>query len=142
MEGSRWKDRVFYTGMSLAVIATVFRGFARSYFFRSHYFTTPLATIGKIHGAIFVSWTVLFLVQAVLVARRRVDVHRKLGVAGAVLAAMMVVAGTTIAILSLRYNFAARSQTALSFFAIPMGDMIVFPTLVACALVWRREPDT
>jgi hypothetical protein len=41
----RWKDRVFYTGMSLAVIASVFRGFARSYFFRSQYFSTPLAPI-------------------------------------------------------------------------------------------------
>lgn len=138
----RWKDRVFYTGMSLAVIAAVVRGFARSYFFRSHYFPTPLAPIAKVHGAIFVSWTVLLLVQTVLVSRGRTDLHRRLGVVGGVLAAAMVVAGTAIAIAALRYNFAHGNLRALSFFAIPMGDMIVFPILVAAALVWRRQPET
>lgn len=28
-----------------------------------------------------------------------------------------------------------------SFFAIPIGDMVVFPILVAAALAWRRESD-
>ena len=134
----RWKDRAFYTGMSVAVIATIFRGFARSYFLRSQYFSTPLAPIAKVHAAMFLSWTVLFLVQTVLVAQRRTDLHRRLGVVGAVLAGAMVVVGTAIAIVSLRYNFAHGNLGALSFFAIPVGDMVVFPILVAAALAWRR----
>ena len=138
----RWKHRVFYTGMSVVVIATVFRGFARSYFLRGHYFSTPLAPIAKVHGAIFLSWTVLFLVQTVLVVRRRTGLHRRLGVAGAVLAGAMVFAGTTIAIVSLRYNFARGNLGALSFFAIPMGNMVVFPILVAAALKYRRQAET
>lgn len=137
----RWKDRAFYTGMSLAVIASVFRGFARSYFFRSQYFSTPLAPIAKVHGAIFVSWTVLFLVQTVLVSRRRTDLHRRLGVVGGVLAGAMVAAGTMIAITALRYEFAHGNLRALSFFAIPIGDMLVFPTLVVAAFIWRRQPE-
>jgi hypothetical protein len=137
----RWKDRAFYTAMSVAVLAAVFRGFARSYFFRSQYFTTPLAPIGKVHGAIFVSWTVLFFVQVVLVARRRTDLHRRLGVLGGVLAGAMVVAGTLIAVVSLRYNFAHGNLRSLSFFAIPIGDMLVFPILVGAALFWRRQPE-
>jgi hypothetical protein len=134
----RWKDRAFYIGMSLAVIAAIFRGFARSYFLRSHYFSTPLALITKVHGAVFLSWAVLLLVQTVLVARRRTDLHRRLGVVGAVLAGAMVVVGAAIAIVSLRYNFAHGNLGALSFFAIPVGDMVVFPILVAAALAWRR----
>jgi hypothetical protein len=137
----RWKDRAFYTGMSLAVIVSVFWGFARSYFFRSQYFSTPLALIGKVHGAIFVSWTVLLLVQTVLVSRRRTDLHRRLGVVGGVLAGAMVAAGTAIAIAALRYEFAHGNLRALSFFAIPIGDMIVFPTLVVAAFIWRRQPE-
>src|SRR5215471_11386550 len=135
---ARWKDRAFYTGMSVAVIATVFRGFARSYFLRSRYFPTPLAPIAKVHGAIFFSWTVLLFIQTVLVARRRTDLHRLLGVVGAVLAVAVVIAGTTIAVVSLRYNFAHGNLGALSFFAIPIGNMVVFPILVAAALAWRR----
>jgi hypothetical protein len=48
-----------------------FLGFARSYFLRSQYFSTPLALIAKVHGAVFLSWAMLLLVQTVLVARRR-----------------------------------------------------------------------
>ena len=139
---ARWKDRAFYIGASVAVIATVFLAFARSYFLRSRYFSTPLAPIAKVHGAIFLSWVLLFLLQTVLVARHRTDLHRKLGVVGLVLAVAMVVAGTAIAIVSLRYHFAAGNQRALSFFAIPMGNMLIFPILVAAAFVWRRRPET
>ena len=138
----RWKDRAFFTGMSVAVIATVLRGFARSYFFRSHYFATPLAPIGKVHGALFVSWTVLLLVQAVLIARRNVRLHRRLGVLGAVLAGAMVIAGMAIAIAALRYAVAHGNQHALSFFVVTFGDMLVFPVLVACAVAKRRQPET
>ena len=127
--------------MSVAVIATVFLGFSRSYFLRSRYFPAPLAPIAKVHGAIFLSWTVLLFIQTVLVARRRTDVHRLLGVAGAVLAVAVVIAGATIAVISLRYNFAHGNLGALSFFAIPIGNMVVFPILVAAPLIQRRDPE-
>jgi hypothetical protein len=137
-----WKDRAFYTGMSVAALAAVLRGFARSYFLRSSYFSTPLAPIAKVHGAVFFSWILLFLVQTVLIARRRTDLHRRLGLVGAVLAAAMVAAGTAIAIVSLRYNFAHGNLGALSFFAIPIGNMLVFPVLVAAGIANRRQPET
>jgi len=40
--------------MAVAVIATIYRGFARSYFLRGQYFSTPLAPIAKLHGSISV----------------------------------------------------------------------------------------
>jgi uncharacterized membrane protein YozB (DUF420 family) len=137
----QWKDRAFYTGMAVAVIATIYRGFARSYFLRGQYFSTPLAPIAKLHAAVFLSWVLLFLVQTVLIARRRRDLHRRLGLVGAVLAGGMVVVGTGIAIVSMRHNFASGNEGALSFFAIPVGDMLVFPILVAAAFAWRRQPE-
>ena len=54
---------------------------------------------------------------------------------------LRLVAGTAIAIASLRYSFAHGNLRALSFFAIPLGDMIVFPTLVAAAFISRRQPE-
>jgi hypothetical protein len=141
LPAERWKEHAFYTGMSVAIIAAILRGFARSYFLRSRYFPATLAPIAKVHGAIFLSWTALFFLQTVLVARRRTDLHRRLGVAGAALAGAMVIAGTAIAVVSLRYNFAHGNLAALSFFAIPIGDMVVFPILVAAALAWRRASD-
>ena len=85
----RPKDRTFYTGMAVAVIATIYCGFARSYFLRGRYFSTPLAPIAKLHGAVFLSWVVLFVVQTriwtayVIAGRlgsvvRVADIHSKL----------------------------------------------------------------
>ena len=138
----RSTDRAFYTGMAVAVIAAIYWGFARSYFLRGRYFTTPLAPIAKLHGAVFLAWVVLFLVQTVLITRQRRDLHRRLGIVGAVLAGVMVVVGTTIAVVSMRHNFAGSNERALSFFAIPIGDMLVFSILVASALAWRGQPET
>lgn len=54
----------------------------------------------------------------------------------------MVVVGTAIAIISMRNNFASGNEGALSFFAIPAGEVLVFPILVTPTLVWRRQAVT
>jgi hypothetical protein len=94
-------------------------------------FPTPQAPIAKLDGAVFLSWVVLFLARTVLIARRRRDLHWRLGIVGAVLAGAMVVVGTAVAIVSMRHNFAGGNERALSFFAIPIGDMLGFSILVA-----------
>jgi hypothetical protein len=138
----RTSGHAFYVGMSAAIVATVFLGFARSYFLRSWYFPTPLAPIAKLHGALFFSWTLLFGLQTALIEKRQTDLHRRLGVVGAVLAGAMVVAGVAIAVASLRYNVAHGNLEARSFFAIPIGNMLVFPAFVTAALFRRRQPET
>ncbi len=136
-------DRVFYTGMSVAILAGVFVGFAPSYYLKGvlRPEQAPLTPLLQVHGAAFTCWVLLFVTQAVLVARRRVDVHRKLGVAGAVLAAAMVAIGLSAAIASARRNVAAGNPGALRFLAIPVVDMLVFPGLVAAGVSLRRQPE-
>jgi hypothetical protein len=51
---------------------------------------TPLY---QLHGALFTAWIVLLVVQTAVVTGRRTDIHRTLGIAGAVLAAIMFVVG-------------------------------------------------
>src|SRR5262245_25371026 len=137
-------DRVFYTGMSFAILAGVFVGFAPSYFLRGvlRPAQAPLSPLLHVHGAAFTCWVLLFVAQAVLVARGRVDVHRKLGVAGALLAAAMVVIGLSAAIDSAQRGVAAGNAGALRFLAIPVVDMLVFPSLVAAGIFFRRQPET
>jgi hypothetical protein len=116
-------------------------GFARTYFLRGYFFTTPLPLLLRIHGFAFTSWLAIFAVQSALVAGRRVDLHRSLGIAGAALAAAVFVIGVTTAIVSARHNVAAGGDATLSFLAIPLGDMITFVALVATALYYRRKPE-
>jgi hypothetical protein len=136
------RDRLFYCGMAAAAIAVMFVGFARTYFLRSRYFATPLPMLLRVHGFVFTAWFVTFALQSALVAARRVDLHRWLGVAGAGLAVTLFAVGLTTAIASAHRSFAAGDASALSFLAIPVGDMVVFLALVGTALYYRRRSET
>jgi len=140
-------DRIFYSGMAIVMALTVFIGFARTYFLSAFFGTNstisgrPFSPLIRIHGALFTSWVVLFIVQTALVARHRVNVHRKLGIAGGVLAACMLVAGTALAINGTRSGATAPGVPPLAFLAIPLGDMLMFGIFIACALWWRAKKE-
>lgn len=141
-------DRLFYGGMAIAMGLTVFAGFASTYYVR--FFTGgPKSTLTKgpftalvhVHGALFTAWVLLFIVQTALVASRRVAVHRRLGVAGAMLAAAMVLAGTFVAIATAARGSAPAGLDPLAFLVIPIFDMVLFATFVTTALALRRDKE-
>ena len=79
-------NRRFYTWFVVCAFLIIFAGFARTFYLRPVFQTKGLPLLLQLHGFLFTAWFVLFFVQARLVARHRVDLHRKLGVVGAVLA--------------------------------------------------------
>jgi hypothetical protein len=87
-------DRIFYSGMAILMALTVFVGFAPTFYLRA-WFGPPisgartLTPLVYVHGAIFSAWVVLFIIQTALVAARRVTMHRRLGIAGVLLAVAM-----------------------------------------------------
>lgn len=133
--------RRFYTGIALAMAITVFAGFAPSYYLRAYYTSTPLAGLLHLHGVVFTGWVLLFLVQSTLVATGRTGLHRRLGVAGAVLAGLLVVIGTTTAIVRAGKGAGPLGVPPLAFLAVPFFDMVVFTGLVATGLWYRRRAD-
>jgi hypothetical protein len=136
----RKTDRLFFTGMALASAVTLFFGFSPSYFLRSA--TRPeLTPLYRLHGALFTAWIALLVAQTALVAGRRTDSHRTVGVAGAVLAAVVFIVGVTVSVETLRRN-SPPGIDARFFFAIPLGDIIVFGALVTAAIVQRRWAET
>src|SRR4030095_212279 len=92
------RERFFYTGMAAAILLTVFAGFSRTYYLRPVFQTQPLIPLLHMHGLIFTSWIALFLIPTTLVAAKRTRTHMSLGIAGGVLAALMIVIGTLTAI--------------------------------------------
>ena len=134
-------DHVFYTGMAVANVITVFVGFAPLYYL-GHYFGAPLTPLVHLHGLVFTSWIVLFLAQTVLLASRRTRLQQRLGLAGAGLAAGLVAVGLATAVASARRDATKAGAAALALLAIPLGDMLVFAILVAAGIVWRRRPET
>ena len=87
---SRRREHLFYTGMAVAIVGTVFAGFAPTYYLRPLFDTPPLMPLLHLHGIVFTSWVVLFLTQNMLVAAGRTDVHRRLGVVGAMIALSLI----------------------------------------------------
>jgi hypothetical protein len=137
----RRRERLFYVGMALAILITVFAGFSRSYFLKAQFGTPPLSLLLHVHGLVFTSWILLFLTQTTLVAARRTDIHRRLGVFGGVLAALVVIVGTTTAIIRVKQGATVPGVPPLSFLAVPLFDMVVFAILISAALYYRRRAD-
>jgi hypothetical protein len=129
--------------MAVAMAVTVFAGFSRSYFLKAHFGTPELSLLLHVHGLVFTSWVLLFLSQTTLVAAGRTDVHRRLGVAGAVLATLVLILGTTTAILRVKGGAAPiPGVSPLSFLAVPLFDMVVFALLIGTGLYFRRRLET
>jgi hypothetical protein len=141
-------DRIFYSGMAIAMLMTVLAGFAPTYYMR-FFSDAPWATLSggpftrlvHLHGALFTAWVVLFVVQTTLVAGRRVRLHRRLGVAGVVLAATMVAVGTLTAIVQATRGAAPDGVDPLSFLAVPLFDMLMFGSFVTAAVMQRRNRE-
>lgn len=138
---SKRRERFFYLGLSVLIAATVFAGFAPSYFLKTYFGSPPLIPLLHLHGLVFTSWIVLLLTQTTLVAANRTDIHRRLGIAGGVIAVTMVVVGTTTAIIRARQGAAPGGTPPLVFLAIPLFDMLVFSGLVSAGFYYRRRPD-
>ena len=143
------RDRVFYTGMAIVMALTVFAGFAPTFYLRS-LFGAPRTVSGAVtltplvclHGFVYSAWVLLFVAQTALVARRRVALHRRMGIAGGALAACMVVLGVLTAIHAAARGSAPSGIDPLAFMAIPLGDMILFSLFVGLALRWRRDKES
>lgn len=138
---TRRRTRRFYVGMAVAMAITVFVGFAHSYYLRTWYGGRELSGLLHLHGLVFTTWVLFFLAQTTLVASGRTYLHRRMGVGGVVLAALVVIVGTTVAITRAKTGTASPIPgiSSLSFLAIPLFDMVVFAILVGSAIYFRRR---
>lgn len=138
----RRRERWFYVAMSIAVAITVFAGFAPTFFLRPRFTSAPLMPLLQVHGVVFTSWIALFITQTVLVARHRVDVHRRLGIAGGALAVLMILIGISTAVIRASQGATPPGgPPPLVFLTVPLGDMLVFSLLVSAGFYFRRRPD-
>lgn len=134
-------DRRFFSAMALVAALVVFAGFAPTYFLKQVFGTPPLSPVFHLHGALFTSWIVLFIVQTSLIATKLVRVHQRLGILGGFLASAMLIVGYLAAITATRRAVNAGAAEALGFLVIPIGDLLQFGVLIALGLYFRRRPQ-
>lgn len=134
--------RWFYVAMGGVTLLAVAVGFGRTY-------AAPLArgtfhgpAILHVHGALALSWVLLFLTQPLLIRLRRHALHRRLGRLGLPLAigvaTTMVPAGVFQAT---RDAAAGAGPTGISGLLGVFTSGILFVALVSCGIVARRDRE-
>lgn len=140
LPGRRY-DRQFFAAIVILLTVVVVVGFAPTYYLAG-VVRAPLASpVLHIHGAVFSSWMLLLLVQTGLVSAKQVQLHRKLGVAGFLLACLMfVMAVLAGADAMARAISAPNSEALLGFLVVPLTEAVAFAVLAAFAYGLRRNP--
>jgi hypothetical protein len=137
--------RAFYVGLSLLMVAMVAAGFWPSYYGRLAAGVVPeVHPVVHVHGAVFAGWMLLLVAQAVLAARRRIDLHRALGRIGIAWGVLVFVMGSVVTFVAPAHKVATGANTrdeAASFLILPIGDMLLFGGLFAAAIWYRGRPE-
>src|SRR2546421_8914686 len=90
LPGRRY-DHLFFSGMALLIMLTVFVGFAHTYYLAGIFRASLPSTIIHIHGAAFSCWILLLVTQTSLVSAGRGGIHRRLCIAGFFFSCLLVV---------------------------------------------------
>lgn len=126
--------------LTALVWVAVVSGFGTDSFNHVSKYGLDYPLIVHFHAVAFVGWLVLFTVQVTLIRTARVDMHRRLGIAGAVLAAVMVVLGPATALVVDAGRFAASGRTP-EFLAVQLTDILAFAGLTGAGLLMRAIPS-
>jgi len=140
----KWRrERLFVIGLMLIACTIIFAGFARTYYLNAFFARRSLTATLHLHGFLFSAWFVLLFVQISLIARRRIDLHRRIGYLGALLALSMVIVGMIVTIHAVKYGTPAKPPglPMADFLVVPFFDVIVFATLAGAGLYFRTKPQ-
>jgi hypothetical protein len=139
---ARFLEKYFYFSMSLLIAAVVVYGFSHTIGDNLFHPAAPRPLLLSIHGACFSAWVLFFIFQSVLVRTRNVRVHKLTGWFGAALAALMVPLGVTTAVVMGRFDVhVLHQQDEVSFFLVPLFDMVCFSATVIPAILLHRRPE-
>jgi len=132
--------RSFYLGLSLAMAAVFVGGFSRTV--PGDFLDTPaLPLLLHVHGAVFTVWVLLFVAQPALIARGSIRLHRRIGWAGAGLAAAMVVMGIAATLFAIHHHAVPPFFPPTVFLVMNVIGILAFGGLVAAGVKLRRRPE-
>lgn len=130
----------FFPVIAIVLVAFMVIGFSRTYYLRFLSDRPPLHLILHIHGLVFSAWLALFVAQTQLIAARRVDLHRKLGLTGVFLAVLVVATGVASMFVSAATpRMTQLGVTAAQASIVPILSILPFVILVTAGVAWRRR---
>lgn len=139
---ARAEHSTFYVWMAGTFVLIAFGGFIPTYWAKLASGTFTGHPILHIHGAIFFTWTLFYLVQTLLVATGRTLDHRSWGVFGVSLATAMGFTVVLAAINSIKVaETIGMGDAARRFSAVSLTALVLFATLFVLAIVNTKRPE-
>jgi hypothetical protein len=150
---ARAAGRWFFVGMALVMIATTIAGFLPA-IIEPATRRAPLTLLAGAHGIVTFMWLLLYLAQSLLIANRRVALHRRLGLTSIVLLALIIPLGFTTTTAMVRRGFDLSgdqhadphpaegvSLDAPTASVFNFAALLQFAVLAVAAICYRRRPD-
>jgi len=129
----------FHLLMALLMAFFVFGGFGMTYLWPLAAGTFPPAPpVVHLHGVVFFAWTLLLVVQSVLVNVRNVKLHRSVGTFGIAVAAIVFFTGLLITLLGASYGLHAPDDAGLFYLSLVAPPS--FAVLFAMAIRAVKTP--
>lgn len=139
----------FFMGLALAMLTAVIAAFARTFYLRPVFGavdgptgSTDLPWHLLVHGLVMTAWFVFVVAQTLLVAKRNVALHRRLGIGGAALAVAIIVVNMFVVAEYIGRRDAAGMPIQRG---VVVGDtlllLLYFPLAVGAALYFRRNAE-
>src|SRR5205085_8588378 len=102
----------------------------------------PLPTLVHLHGLLMTAWVALFVVQVLLIGRREIRAHQRLGYSGIALAIVIIPVAFVTALRAGKYGSSSTPPDIPSqaFMIVPMFDLVMFSLFFFGAVYYRRRP--
>jgi hypothetical protein len=134
------RDQSFWQKMMLGIAVFIVFGFAQ---FAARGFVQPMTVPLHVHfhGLVMLAWLGISVVQASLIRRDNLALHRRLGWLGVALAAAVVVTGSYVGLYAVQTGRQPPFFTPPYFLALTQVGIVFFATMIAAAVVYRRQTE-
>jgi hypothetical protein len=139
----RLSERRFFILVASLFPLVILAGFARTYYLKGLFAGAPVfSNLVHLHGALMSAWVLLFMTQVWLISARRVKLHQRLGIGGAVLGLVMIPVGLATAIAATKYGAPSTPANIPPrvFMVVPFFDMLMFTIFFGAAIYYRKRP--
>lgn len=134
----KW-DRDFFLLTVAAVWTGILMGFVPEIVHNAQQHKAPYPIVVHFHAVAFTAWLCLLTSQILLIRIRRVDLHRRLGVAGICLYPAIVVLGFAVAVIIDRSQFGTPDFNP-AFISSQIGAIISFAIVAGAGIGLRKSP--
>lgn len=132
-------DERFFLRAAIVMAAVIVAGFSFQLAMGRSTFASPLRV--HAHAILFMGWVTIYLLQNVLVATGRIDLHRKLGWVAAGWMVAMVISGLLVTVVMVRNGTVPFFFRPLQFLIFDPVAVLTFGGLTIAAILLRRRTE-